>query len=300
MNYLRTLLGFLLVVSTKSLMAATPSYGLLTYPFNTRSAAMGGTYASDGDHQFQLFTNPASVALTQNLHAQAGSVRHLAGIQGVGLGGVLPVERHRFFGEATYFNHGLFDRTDETNTVTGTFGFHELYIGGGYAIDILPHFALGGRTGLYYLAVDNESRQAWVSSAGGMYHTRDDSTTIGIALMNFGADHGADELPTTVAVGGSQRLMYLPARINIDAQINQQKRWRIAVGGEFFLHDNFTLRLGMNSNRFDLQTNILRSDFIAGGTAGFGLTLNNLLFEFALQSFGGAGTIQQMSLAIKI
>jgi len=300
MNYLHTLMGFLLIAGVTNLMGETSAYHLLTFPFNTRSAAMGGTYAGTGDRQFQLFTNPASVALTQNLQAQAVSVPHLAGIQGIGLGGVLPIERHRFFGEATYFNYGTFDQTDETNTVTGTFGFHELYIGGGYACDILPHIALGARTGLYYMAADNESSQTWVSSVGGMFHTRDDSTTIGIVLMNFGTENGADQLPTTLAIGGSQRLMYLPARVNLDAQINQQNRWRVALGGELFVNDYLTLRLGLNSYRFDLQTNVLRTDFIAGGTAGFGLTIKNLGFEFAMQSFGGAGVVQQMSIAFNL
>lgn len=300
MRHTQTLLGFLLIIGSTVVMAATPSYHLLTYPFNTRSAGMGGTYVADGDHQFQLFTNPASVALTESFQMQAGSVRHLAEIQGIGLGGVLPIEQHRFFGEATYFNYGTFDQRDETNTQTGTFGFNELYIGGGYATDVLPHIAFGGRTGLYYLSVDNETRQSWVSSIGGMYHFRDDSTTIGVVLMNAGTSSGSDELPTTLAVGGSQRLMYLPARINVDAQINQQKQWRVAIGGELFFNDYLTARVGLNTNRFDLQTNVLRTDFIAGGTAGFSLNIRNLLFEFAMQSFGGAGIVQQMSLAVKL
>lgn len=299
---MRITLGLLLLIisGSETLPAATSGYHLLTFPFSTRSAAMGGTYAGAGDGQFQVFTNPASAALTNGFQAFTGSVRHLAGIQGIGLGGVLPVEQHRFFGEATYFNYGIFDRTDEHNTQTGTFGFHELYVGGGYAGDILPKFALGGRLGVYTVVADSETRQTLVSSVGGMYHYRNDSTTIGIALMNFGSKSGSDELPVTLVVGGSQQLMYLPARIHLDAQMNRQQQWRVALGAELFVHENFTLRAGLNSNRFDQQTSVLRSDFIAGGTAGFGLKIKQLLFEFALQSFGGAGTVQQMSLAMKI
>ncbi|MCF7801291.1 MAG: PorV/PorQ family protein [Candidatus Marinimicrobia bacterium] len=298
---LRITFGFLvLFLGMETLPAATSGYHLLTFPFSTRSAGMGGTYAAASPDQFQLFTNPAAAALTTGFQAFTGSVRHLADIQGVGLGGVVPVEQHRFFGEAIYFNYGTFDRTDEHNTQTGTFGFHELYVGGGYALDILRQFALGGRLGVYSVVVDNETQQTLVSSVGGMYHVRNDSTTIGIALMNFGANQGADELPTTLVVGGSQQLMYLPARIHLDAQMNRQQQWRVAVGGELFVQENFSLRAGLNSNRFDLQTNVLRSDFIAGGTAGFSLTMKKLSFEFALQSFGGAGVVQQMSLAVKL
>ena len=118
--------------------------------------------------------------------------------------------------------------------------------------------------------------------------------------MNFGPNSGADELPTTLVVGTSTQLQYLPARINLDGRYDIQKHWFLATGIDFSLNNYLNLRLGINSNRFDLQTNVLRSDFIAGGTGGFSLKVKNFLFELAFQSFGGAGVIQQMSLAVKL
>ncbi len=289
-----------LLIYRVPIWAATSGYQILTYPFSTRVAAMGGTFAADGTQRFQVLTNPASVALSNGIQGQAGTVRHLAGIQGFALGGMLPVEQHRFFGEAAYFNYGTFDKTDVNNNHLGTFGFDELYAGGGYATELFPHFAFGGRTGLYRQQADHKIEQKWISALGGMYHRRNDSLIVGAAIMNFGQKSGVNELPTMIVIGTSTKLQYLPARINIDGQYNLQQQWKLAAGAEFFVNNNLTLRLGLNSNRFDLQTNVLRSDFIAGATAGMGLRVKNFLFELALQSFGGAGIVQQMSAAIRL
>ena len=300
MNLINTksILCLLLLVSVA--IAETPSHQLLTYPFSNRSAAMGGSRAVDASGNLDVQGNPASASFIQGLQGQVGFVNHLVGIKGFAAAGVLPLERHRIAAELVYFDYGLFDRTDIVGTNQGTFGYHELAATLGYAFKFSEGIRLGGRVGRFTRVADASTSGEFYYDLGGVYHNQEDSLTVGIYLASVALGESDEAFPTQLHIGSSKILSHLPLRLNLEGIYGFNEQVRFALGGEILIHPNFRIRLGMNSNRFDLQTGVTESDFIAGASGGFAIDWQGMLIESAPQSFGAAGWISQISIAYRL
>jgi len=300
MNFINTRILLSLFLLVGVVMAETPSHQLLTYPFSNRSAGMGGSRAVDASGNLDIQGNPASASFVQSLQGQVGFVNHLVGIQGFAGGGVLPLERHRISAELIYFDYGLFDRTDVVGTNQGTFGYHELAAALGYAFKFSEGFRLGGRVGRYTRVADGSTFGDFYYDVGGIYHNLEDSLTIGVYLASVALGESGESLPTQLHIGSSKILSHLPLRLNVEGIYGFNDQIRFALGGEILVHPNFRVRLGMNSNRFDLQTGVTESDFIAGASGGFAIDWQGMLIESATQSFGAAGWVSQISIAYRL
>jgi len=281
-------------------MAETPSYQLLTYPFSNRSAGMGGGRAVDASGNIDIQGNPASASFVQGLQGQVGFVNHLVGIQGFSGAGVLPLERHRISGELIYFDYGRFEKTDIMGTNQGSFGYHEIAAAMGYAFKFSEAIRLGGRVGRFSRAADGNTSGDFYYDLGGVYHNQLDSLTIGVYLASVGLGESDEAFPTQLHVGTSKILSHLPLRLNLEGVYGFNNQVKFALGGEILVHPIFRVRLGINSNRFDLQTGVTESDFIAGSSVGFALDWQGMLIESAMQSFGAAGWVSQISIAYQL
>lgn len=280
--------------------AETPAFQLLTYSFGNRSAAMGGTRAVDASGNYDLQGSPASASFVENMQIQIGVVNHLVGIKGYALGGVLPMDRHRLSAELIYFDYGLFDKTDIVGTTTGSFGYHELASTLGYAFTFSEGLRLGARIGRFQRVADARTVGEFYYDLGAIYHNAEDSLTLGLYLASAELGESSEAFPTQLRLGTSKILSHLPLRLNLEGIYGFNQRLSFALGSEILLHPSFKIRLGVNSNRFDLQTGVTESDFIAGASAGFALEWQGMLIESATQSFGAAGWVSQLSLAYRL
>lgn len=277
-------------------LAETPSHQLLTYPFSNRSAAMGGSGAVDASGNIDIHGNPASASFIEGLQGQVGFVNHLVGIQGFAAGGVLPMERHRISAELIYFDYGIFNKTDIVGNSQGTFGYHELAAALGYAFKFSEGIRLGGRVGRFARLADGNSDGEFYYDLGGVYHDQEDSLTVGVYLASVALGESEEAFPTQLHIGSSKILSHLPLRLNLEGIYGFNEQISLVLGAEILIHPNFRVRLGMNSNRFDLQTGVTESDFIAGASGGFAIEWQGMLIESATQSFGAAGWISQISI----
>lgn len=300
MNLLPTKSLFILLLLVNVALAETPSHQLLTFPFSSRSAAMGGSRAVDASGNLDIQGNPASASFVEGLQGAAGFVNHLVGIQGFAAGGVLPLERHRITAELIYFDYGIFDKTDIVGNNQGSFGYHELAAALGYAFKFSEGIRLGGRAGRYTRLADGTSGGEFYYDLGGVYHNQEDSLTVGVYLASVSMGESAEAFPTQLHIGSSKILSHLPLRLNLEGVYGFNEQISFSLGGEILIHPNFRVRLGMNSNRFDLQTGVTESDFIAGASGGFAIDWQGMLIESATQSLGAAGWISQISIAFRL
>lgn len=297
-NLLLLLLTLLLLVV--SVLAETPSYQILTYPFSNRAAAMGGSSAVDPSGNIDIQGNPAGASFVENIKGQVGFINHIVGIRGYSAGGTLPMDNHRISGELIYFDYGIFDKTDIYGANHSTFGFHELAASLGYAFIFSDAMRLGARVGRFQRMADGNSYGEFFYDLGAVYHKTQDSLTVGIYLKSIALGESEESFPTQLRIGSSKILSHLPLRINLDGIYNLDDKLQFALGAEIFVHPNFRARLGVNSNRFDLQTGVTESDFIAGASVGFAFNYQGVLIESASQSFGAAGWVNQISLAYSL
>ncbi|MEA3286096.1 MAG: hypothetical protein U9Q77_01790 [Candidatus Marinimicrobia bacterium] len=280
--------------------AETPSYQILTFPFSNRSAAMGGSRSVDPSGNIDIQGNPANTSFSESLQGQVGFVNHLVGIQGYSSGAVLPMDRHRISAELIYFDYGLFDKTDVLGNTRSTFGYHELATSLGYSFTFSEIIRLGSRVGRFQQVADGDSRGDFYYDLGAIYHKQQDSLTVGVYLASLPLGETSETFPSQLHIGTSKLLSHLPLRLNLESIYGFNDLLRFAIGAEVFIHPNFKVRLGVNSNRFDLQTGVTESDFIAGASAGFAFDWQGVLVESATQSFGAAGWVSQISLSYQL
>ena len=280
--------------------AETPSYQLLSYPFSSRSAAMGGTRAVDPSGTLEINGNPASFSFLESIQGQFGTINHLVGIRGYSVLGVIPIDRHRLSAELIYFDYGLFDKTDIYGNNQSTFGFHELASSIGYSFTFSEMIRLGGRLGRYQRQADGSTSADFFYDLGAVIHNHEDSLSVGIYLSSIPIGDPTESFPSELRVGTSKILSHLPLRLNIDGVYGFNGLFYFSAGGEILVHPQFRIRLGANSNRFDLQTGVTESDFVAGMSAGFALEWDRALMEMAAQSFGAAGWVNQLSISFKL
>ena len=292
--------SFLLCLLVQIGFAETPAHQILTYSFSNRSAGMGGTRAADPSGMIDVNGNPASHTFIRSLQGQVGFVNHLVGIQGYSATGVLPLERHRLSVELIYFDYGLFERTDIYGNTGSTFGYHELASSLGYAFLFTEKLRLGSRLGRYLRVADGNSSADLFYDVGAIYHDHDDSLTVGLYLAAVPLGDPRETFPTQLRLGSSKILSHLPLRLNLEGIYNWNEVFQLALGGELLIHPQFSVRVGVTSNRFDLQTGVTESDFVAGVTAGFALDWQGMLVEMAGQSFGAAGWINQISISYRL
>jgi len=294
----KILLASLLFIG--QLVADTPAHQILNYPFSNRSAGMGGTRAADPSGALDINGNPATSSFVQLMAGQFGVINHLVGIRGYSAMGVIPMDRHRLSAELIYFDFGQFERTDVFGNNQSTFGFHELASSLGYAFIFSDKVRLGARVGRYLQVADSQSKADLYYDLGAVYHNQADSLTVGLYLAGLPLGDPGESFPTELRIGSSKILSHLPLRLNVDGIYAFNQQFHFALGGEILIHPQFRVRLGLNSNRFDLQTGVTESDFIAGMSGGFAINSNRLLIEMAGQSFGAAGWVSQLSISFHL
>ena len=277
--------------------AETPAHQILNYPFSNRSAAMGGTRAVDPSGALDINGNPANISFASRMSGQFGVINHLVGIRGYSAMGALPMDRHRISAELIYFDYGLFDKTDIFGNNESTFGFHDLASSLGYAFIFSDRVRLGARLGRHLQVADGHSRGDLYYDLGAVYHNQEDSLTFGVYFAALPLGESGEKFPSELRVGTSKILSHLPLRLNVDGIYAFNDQFHFALGGEILIHPQFRIRLGLNSNRFDLQTGVTESDFIAGMSGGFAINTNRLLIEMAGQSLGAAGWVNQLSIS---
>lgn len=297
MDNQRNKITLLLLLMVSAIYAETPSYQLLNFPFSSRSAAMGGGRAVDPSGNMDIQGNPANTSFVEEIQIQTGYINHVVDIKGYSMGGVLPLERHRLSVETIYFDYGDFDRTSITGVNEGTFGVQESSTALGYAFQFSESIRLGTRVGIFQQTGDSRSISDSYYDLGAVYHKELDSLTIGVFLASAPLGASEEQFPTQLRVGSSKILSHLPLRLNLEGIYDFENRLRFAVGAEILIHPSFKVRLGINSNRFDLQTGISESDFTAGTSAGFAFNWHGIMIESATQSFGALGWISQMGVS---
>lgn len=296
------LLGTILfsLLMTQVGLAETPSYQILNFPFSSRSASMGGGRAVDPSGGLDIQGNPAGMAFVDRSTVQAGYINHLVGIKGYSAGGLIPLQRHRLSLETTFFDYGQFDATSVSGVTTGTFGYQELSLAMAYAFEFSNTISLGTRVGHYTRTVDVDSNSDFYYDLGAVYHNKADSLSVGVYLAAAPLGESSEPMPRHLRIGSSKVLSHLPLRLNLEGIYAFDEQLRLALGAEVLLHPSFRLRLGVNSNRFDFQTGVSESDFVAGASGGFVIDWHGLIIESATQSFGGIGWVSQMSVSYQL
>ena len=279
-----------------------PGFAFLNSEMSARGAALSGAMVAKNGEVHGLFHNPSSLAGIKGLAWSANYLNHLLDMGGRNLMIAKRTGKGGFGIGVASIDYGSFERLDDRgNNVGADFGASDLLFSFGYGYQIASFISVGTNLKWASSNIDEYSANAYALDAGFVYENSELDLTIGGGIFNFGKSNAfidtEDPLPTNFKLGMSKLLAHLPLRVNLEGVWFTYGNRKALASGEIILSPNFNLVLGMSSNRLDLDTSSLGEDFFSGGSIGFGLLFDVWRVDYALTSYGGAGSIQRFGVS---
>ncbi len=312
---------FLFISMANAQVGGERIYNFLNIPPSARQAALGGEIYTLINDINQPLWNPSMISESIDNQAAVGYVNYLADINIGSASFAHMINRHfgTLQGGIQYINYGKFIGADENGLETGEFISKDLSFSVGYAYQI-PHsdFHLGINARLLSSKIENYTSFGTAVDMGIYYYSDYRPYTITAVVRSLGYQVSPytdkrEKLPFEVAVAGSYRVPDVPIRWHFTLSNLQQ--WNLAVpnpsnsntdldgvtteeninffdnairhvviGAEFFPESNFNLRLGYNFRRA-AELKLIQSRTFAGISAGFGLKMGRIRFDYAFTKY---------------
>ncbi len=296
-------------------------YNFLNIPPSARQAALGGDIYNINDDVNQALWNPATINRFIDNQAAVNYINYLGDIN---MGSVTFAHMiNKRFGTLQmgiqYIDYGDFIGADENGNETNNFNARDLAFSLGYGYQIpKTNIYLGANFKFLSSKIEN-----FVSNGAALdfaIYYFDDSRpyTFTAIIRNIGYqispyDEIREKLPLEIAAGASYQLEDVPLKWYFT--LNNLQKWEIAtpnpsnsktdldgntteeninffdnairhlvIGAEFFPDKKFNLRFGYNFRRA-AELRLTESRTFAGISAGFGLKMGRLKFDYAFTKY---------------
>ena len=296
-------------------------YSFLNIPTSATQAALGGEALTVSDNVNQPLWNPATISRFMDNQLAVNYVNYLAGIN-VGSATFAHLVNRRFgtlHAGIQYIDYGEFIGADEEGIETGDFGARDLSVSVGYAYNIpWSDFYVGANLKFLSSKIENFTSQGIATDIGIYYYSDYRPYSFTAVIRNLGYqlspyDQTREEIAYDVAVGASYRMEDVPIRWHLT--INSLQQWNLAVpnpsnsssdldgntkeesisfldnmmrhfviGAELFPEKKFNLRFGYNFRRA-AELKLTETRTFAGISAGFGLKMGRLRFDYAFTKY---------------
>ncbi len=296
------LLVALMALPAWATSAGTTGFELFRTDGAARSAALGGSQVAVGGDLHSLFSNPAGLGDITRPLGSVGFFKHVLDINSGSMAYARPFDR---IGTAalgiTYFNYGSFDRADVNGRKLGEFSASDILVTAALARALRPDLSAGLSLKYLHSTIDSYAASALAADLGFLYHTGYQGWDVGGGIYNAGFAVSAfldrkDDLPTTYRLGASVPLEHLPVRFSFSGDYMNAEGIRGAGGLELTFSPYLQGRLGFNSIGIDQRVG-LNSDALAGFSAGLGIHVRSLSFDYALTSQGEIGYLHRFTLS---
>jgi len=323
-------------VLTFSQVGGEKVYNFLNVTTSARQAALGGEVLTLYDDVNQPLWNPSTINKELDNNVSASYVDFLADINFGSLSFAHLINRR--FGTLhagiTYVNYGKFIAADENGVETGTFNARDLAFSVGYAYRIpKSNFYSGANIKLISSSIENYTSSGAALDFGLTYFDYTKPYIFTAVIRNIGYqisvfDEVRESLPMEIAIGASYKLENVPLQWHIT--INSLQKWNVSVqnpsdsqttiggetsnnkisfinnafrhvivGAEFFPEKSFNLRLGYNFRR-GRELRLTDSRTFAGLSAGFGLKMRRVKFNYAFTKFHPVSNTNTFTLNINL
>ena len=331
-----TLLLFVISATTFSQVGGESVYNFLNLTGSARQAALGGKVITLVDDVNQPLWNPSTLNMDLDNQLAVNYMNYLADVSLASATYAHTVNRK--FGTihvgVTYLNYGNFIGADETGVETGAFKAYDLAFSLGYSYNIShTDFFVGANIKLVNSVIENYTSFGIGGDLGILYYNEYLPYVFTFVIRNMGYqitvyDEEREKLPLQVEFGASYKLENVPitwhftvdnlqqwnvTRSNpsneitdIDGNVSTEKITflanairHISIGAELFSESAFNIRLGYNFRR-SKELQLIDERTFAGFTAGFGLKMNKLKFNYAFSKYHPASNASTFSLLINL
>ena len=285
-------------------------FGFLRNTISARMAGLGGATVAVAQDPANVVINPAVLTTVDSSVVTATFIKHVldinAGyatynqsIDGIGDMGFT----------IGYLNYGTFARTSVTGDRTGTFGANDLAVSVSLANELDSMISYGVTAKVLHSTIPDMSSTAVALDAGILYRVPAKRINIGLSILNLGTqlstyDGVRDRLPLDMRLGISHRLRGLPLLVNFslnhltdDVDEVFDRLLNFSVGGELYLGKYLQARLSYD-NRLRNTSGVNIASQLSGLSAGIGLRLPSLSFDYAYSAVGAAAVMHRLSLVV--
>ncbi|OGB99826.1 hypothetical protein A2V82_15910 [candidate division KSB1 bacterium RBG_16_48_16] len=289
------------------LSAASPGttgFQFLRSQVGARPTGMAGAFVSVSNDVNSLYYNPAGITTFTERTGNFTYLNHLLDFNSGFIGAVVPKLGPGNAGFAIYYmDYGNFTKTDVNGENMGEFGANSIAISGSYAYEFYKNLYAGASAKYIRAAIDNYAADALAVDLGVQYYIPAQELTVAASVNNLGKAISAfvaekDDLPMSIRFGLSKKLAHLPLLLGFNVYKFKNENWYGALGGEFMLSENLSLRLGYDTVGKDMDTDLGSSkDRLAGAAIGLGIRVKDIDIDYSFSSFGEIGALNRFSLS---
>jgi len=305
------LFGITCFLLTQSVLAGGQSvFSFIRNDASARMAGIGGSAVAMRHDPSLIFYNPAGIYGMQSPQISLSYFRHIVDINTGFLSYAQEFKDYGWFGAGiAYMNYGTQTHVDHLENVLGDFNASDLAIVMSYVNSVYDeNFSFGLSTKFFYSSLGPDHTSTGIAlDLGVQYYIPAQDMTIGASLLNIGRqitpyEETRESLPVDLKVGVSKGLEHLPLVLSVNFHHLSEDtgdtfdRFRgFTLGGEFTVTDAVQLRFGYrNEMRQDLQ--IGSTIGLAGFSAGFGVDVQSVLFDYGFTSLGKMGSMHHLTL----
>lgn len=327
---------FLISFSSFSQVGGESIYNFLNLTGSAKQAALGGKTLTLLDDVNQPLWNPSTINQDNDNQLSVNYMNYLADVNltSVSFAHLVNQNFGMLHGGITYLNYGKFIGADENGIETGTFKAYDLAFSLGYSYNIFKtDFFIGANIKLINSVIENYSSFGIGTDIALLYFNEYDPYAITLVVRNIGYqitvfDESREKLPFQIDLGASYSLENVPITwhftfdnlqqwdisesnpsnsiTDIDGVLTNEKISfidnairHLSVGAEFFPKGAFNMRLGYNFRRAK-ELQLIDKRTFSGFTAGFGLKMNKMKFNYAFSKYHPASNVSTFSLQINL
>jgi hypothetical protein len=172
-------------------------------------------------------------------------------------------------------------------------------VGVGYGQWLVPAFAVGATVKMLSQSIDTTTYSAVAVDVGALFKPGIEGLQFGLAVQNLGTQLANASLPLNIKVGGAYAI---PVKISssdvwhvlvdVNVPTGDTTYTGVNLGTEYWYNQVVAGRVGYQiKNTGDLGG-------VTGLTAGIGVKVSMLRFDYALVSFGDLGLTHQIAVAV--
>lgn len=310
-------------------------YQFLNLVTSPRQAALGGKVVTIYDDDVnQANFNPANINAEMDNHLALNYGSYFGEVTYGTASYAYTYDRHlqTFQAGVNYVNYGSFEGFDENGQPTANFTGNEIALSFGYSYNIpYTDLHIGATAKLISSTLETYNSLGGAVDIGAIYIDERNDVNWGLVIRNIGTQFTAysgttEKLPLEIMFGVSQELENVPIRWHVTLENLQQ--WNLAfsnpnraqsnlnggteeekisainnalrhviVGVELFPKKAVNLRLGYNFRRAE-ELRVVDQRNFSGISAGFGLKLNKLKFNYSYSRYTLAGNTSLFGLTI--
>ncbi|MBL4939866.1 MAG: type IX secretion system protein PorQ [Lutibacter sp.] len=327
---------FFVSISSFSQVGGESIYSFLNLTGSATQAALGGKTLTLLDDVNQPLWNPSTINQGMDNQLSVNYLNYLGDVNLTSASFAHMISRK--FGTIhagiTYLNYGKFIGADDEGIELGTFKAYDFSFSVGYAYNISQtDIFVGANIKLINSVIENYTSFGVGTDLSLLYFNENDPYVFTIIVRNIGYqitvfDETKEKLPFEIDLGSSYKLEHVP--ITFHFTFDNLQNWDISasnpsnsitdingnviaekvsflnntirhlsMGAELFPKGAFNIRLGYNFRRAK-ELQLIDKRTFAGFTAGFGIKMNKLKFNYAFSKYHPASNASTFSLQINL